>query len=347
MKKKIISIVIVLLVILMGGTALAIGCYHNGIAAVSEESKEVIVTVESGQSAYSILKTLNEQGLVKNVTCGKIYLKLNKIDHLQAYTYRLNENMSLSEMFSIMENPSEEQIVQRKVTILEGHTIPEIADAIAESMEMDASEVLSKISDENFLRTLMDTYWFLNEDILQDGIQYALEGYLYPDTYFLGDNNTVEDVIGTSLDAMDTYLTSHKEEIEALGWTPHQFLTFASIVERESLFDEDRPKIAGVFWNRLKINMKLQSDITVNYAWGRSGVDVSYDHLKIDSPYNTYKYAGLPIGPISTVSAITMDSCIHYEEHDYLFFFAKQDGTVLYSKTLEEHNQVIAENKWY
>lgn len=347
MKKKILTILIVLLVLVAGGAIFAVNYYNNGIAAVSTESKEVVVTVESGQGAYSILNVLDSHGLVKDTTCGKIYLKLNKIDHLQANTYLLNENMSLAEMFDIMANPTDEYILKLKVTILEGSTIPDIAESIATAMEIDSSEVLNLLNDKSYLQTLIDEYWFLTEDILQEGIKYPLEGYLYPDTYLFNINNTVEDVIKASLDSMDTYLTANKAGIEALNWTPHEFLTFASIVERESLFDVDRPIIAGVFMNRLEINMRLQSDITVNYAWDRTGVDVSYSHLEIDSPYNTYKYAGLPIGPISTVSSITMDSCINYDDNDYLYFFAKQDGTVIYSKTLAEHNKAVAENKWY
>lgn len=347
MKKIVITILVVLLILGGGGAIYAVSYYNNGICAVSEESKEVIVTVESGQSAYSILDLLNSHGLVKDVTCGKIYLKLNNINNLHANTYILDENMSLEEIFKIMANPTDEYILKFKVTILEGATIPEIAESVAATLEMDSSEVLDLLNDKTYLNTLIEKYWFLTEDILQDGIKYPLEGYLYPETYVFISSNTLEDVIYASLDAMDAYLTENKADIEALGWTPHEFLTFASIVERESLFDEDRPKIAGVFKNRLEINMRLQSDITVNYAWDRTGVDVSYAHLEIDSPYNTYKYGGLPIGPISTVSSITMDASIHSDENDYLYFFAKEDGTVIYSSTLAEHNKAVAENKWY
>ena len=99
--------------------------------------------------------------------------------------------------------------------------------------------------------------------------------------------------------------------------------------------------------NRLNQDMLLQSDITVNYAWQRTGVDVSVAHTRIDSRYNTYKYTGLPVGPISTISKVTLESCIHYKHHDYLYFFAKEDGTVIYSRTYKEHEQVVKENKWY
>ena len=127
----------------------------------------------------------------------------------------------------------------------------------------------------------------------------------------------------------------------------HEFLAFASVVERESLFDEDRAKIAGVFKNRLDKDMALQSDITVLYALNRTGVNVSVAETQVDSPYNTYKNKGLPIGPICAVPATTMESCINYEPSDYLFFFATEEGKVLYSKTYEEHQKIVEENKWY
>ena len=115
--KKLSIIILVLLLIIGGGTIFGISYYKNGISAVSKESKEVIVTVENGQSAYSILNLLKEHGLVKDVTCGKIYLKLNDIHNLHANTYLLNENMSLSEIFAIMEEPTDEYILKLKVTI--------------------------------------------------------------------------------------------------------------------------------------------------------------------------------------------------------------------------------------
>lgn len=350
MKKitKILLIICAALIVL----GLAVGLfawnyYKKGIAPVSDKSKEVIVTVENGQTATSVLYTLDKAGLVNDVFCGKVYLKLNDVGSLQANSYILNENMSLEQIFKIMANPTGDHVVQFSVTILDGYSLKEISGSIAEALKIEAKEVMDLLNDETFLDSLIEKYWFLTDEILQEGIKYPLEGYLYPETYLYNSNVTLKDVIYGSLDMMDKYLTEAKDAFEARGWTAHEFLTFASIVERESLFDEDRPKIAGVFMNRLEANMLLQSDITVNYAWDRTGVDVLYKHLEIDSPYNTYKYAGLPIGPISTVSGVTMDACVQYEENEFYYFFAKQDGTVIYSRNLSEHNSAVKNNKWY
>ena len=350
MKKitKIILIIFAALVLLgMAAGLFAWNYYKEGIAPVSDKSKEVIVTVENGQTATSVLYTMDKAGLVNNVFCGKVYLKLNDVGNLQANSYILNENMSLEQIFKIMANPTGDHVVQFSVTILDGYSLKDISESIAKALEIEATEVMDLLNDETFLNSLIEKYWFITDEILQDGIKYPLEGYLYPETYLYNSNVTLQDVIYGSLDMMDKYLTDAKATLEAREWTAHEFLTFASIVERESLYDDDRPKIAGVFMNRLEANMLLQSDITVNYAWDRTGVDVLYSHLEIDSPYNTYKYAGLPIGPISTVSGVTLDACVNYEENDYYYFFAKEDGTVIYSKNLSEHNKAVKNNKWY
>jgi UPF0755 protein len=230
--------------------------------------------------------------------------------------------MSLEEIFDIMAHPTDQYVMQLQVTILEGYSLSDIAKSLATALKVEETEVMNLLNDKTFLNQLIKDYWFITDDILKEGIRYPLEGYLYPETYLFNVNVTLENVIRASLDMMDKKLTPVKDVISKRGWSVHQFLTFVSIVERESLFDEDRPKIAGVFMNRLEAKMLLQSDITVNYAWERTGVDVTYAHLEIDSPYNTYKYAGLPIGPISTVSAVTMDACVKYEENDYYYFFA-------------------------
>lgn len=347
MRKHSLSIVIGIIALLVLGVVFAFLFYKGGISAVSKESEEVVFDVESGQTATDVLNNLEKAGLVKNALCGKLYMKLNHIGNFKANSYLLNKNMDLEKIFYILEHPTDEYLLQMQVTILEGNSMPLIAETIATAMNKDTSEVLAFLNDKEFLNTLVRDYWFLTDEILQDGIKYPLEGYLYPETYLFNNKVTLESVIRESLDAMDNYLTPKKAEIEATGWSVHEFLTFASIVERESLFDEDRPKIAGVFTNRLKIDMLLQSDITVNYAWERTGVDVSYSHLEIDSPYNTYKYIGLPIGPISTVSSVTVEACLDQEEHAYLYFFAKEDGTVIYSETLEEHNAAVKKYQWY
>lgn len=343
MKKKIIAAVLVV-VLLIGGTGLF---YISGKGHVSSKSEVVQVTVKKGENAYTVLNTLDSKGLIKNKLVAKVYLKIHKPSVI-SQTYNLNKNMSLSKMYSIISKMSSSYVVKSSLTIPEGITIPQAAKKVANVTGKSEQEVLDKWSDQTYLKELISKYWFLTDDILQKGILYPLEGYLYPETYVLYDKSTtIEKVTTEMLDYMDQQLTPYKDSMTKLGYTPHQFLTLCSVVERESLFDKDRPVIAGVFINRLKTGKRLQSDITVNYALNRTGVKVTTKMTKIDSPYNTYKYAGLPIGPIACVPQKTMNAVANYTPSDYLFFFAKKDGTVIYSKTYEEHQKAVKENKWY
>lgn len=349
--KKIILIIIGAVV----GIALigSILFYNHGISAVSSKDEEVIVKIESGTSASQMLEALDEAGLVNNKFCGKLFLKFNHFDNLQANTYIFHKNMSLSEIFGIIENPDFKYVLKSKLTIKEGNTIPEVAKSFSEILNISDDDIIKAWSKQDYLKSLINDYWFIDNSILNKNLLYPLEGYLYPETYYVTDDKpTVESVTKLALDMMDKKLTPYKDKIKALNWTPHQFLTFASVVERESGQGEtDRPMIAGVFMNRLKKGMLLQSDITVNYAWQRTGVDVSYSHLEIDSRYNTYKYTGLPVGPISTVPITTMEACINYKKHDYVYFFAKKDAkdksktVVVYTKTYEEHTQQVKKAK--
>ena len=295
-----------------------------------------------------IINILDENGLVKNKTMAGIHVRIGRYDSLQANTYIFSKDMGLKEILTAINTGDFNYLSKNQITIIEGSTIPQAAESVGSKINVSADDLIALWSDSEYLQTLIDKYWFLTDDILQDGIMYPLEGYLYPETYIITDTNaTAEEVTEMILDHTDSMLSQRRESIEASGWTVHQFLSLASVVESESLFDEDRPKIAGVFINRLEAGMPLQSDITVLYALQEKKVDVTYADLEVDSPYNTYKYTGLPIGPVSAVSSRGMDDTLNYEGSDYLYFFAKEDGTVIYSKTYEEHEQAVSENLWY
>lgn len=343
---RLVIILAVIVVLLAAGLFF----YVHGISATDPESKDkVSVTVESGTGALMILDQLDEAGLVQNKFCGKIYVKISSPENIQANTYVFSKAMTLTEMFSAMETGDAKYISQSKFTVIEGATIPQAAEAIADESGIPRKTILKKWSDKSYLKELIDKYWFLTDDVLNEDLKYPLEGYLYPETYFLPEKDPdIEKITESMLDKMDEELTPIRGDIRSkLDMSVHEFLAFASVVERESLFEADRPKIAGVFKNRLDQDMALQSDITVLYALNRTGVKVSIKETQVDSKYNTYKNKGLPVGPICAVPKATMDDCLNYEKNDYLFFFATEDGKVLYSKTYAEHQKIVEENKWY
>lgn len=338
--------------------------YFDGQSAVSSTSKEV--EVEISGSTNAVLNQLDKAGLIKNKTVAMIYTKLNNYD-FKANTYSLNQNMDLKTILSILEG-DKEYISSNKITILEGYTIPESAKQVAkvanieidnenlsdgELLELKTQKVLETWANKEYLQTLIDKYWFLDQIILSDEIMFPLEGYLAPDTYVITQKTSIEDITAMMLDQMGKNLDVFRAEIAQfkvnnINLTVHQFLSLASIVQCEaSKPSQDQAKIAGVFINRLEKPMRLQSDVTVNYANQMKTVAVTNKHLEVDSKYNTYKYDGLPIGPISSVSKEVIDSCLHYQKSEALFFFALKDGTIIYSNTYDEHQQVVKENKWY
>lgn len=348
MSKKVKLIVLAIIVALLVIVAGAVYVYISGVKAPSSKNDEV--TVEISGSNTAILNQLDEAGLLKNKTVASIYLKMNSYT-FQANTYILNKNMDLETICKAIEGKDNKYILQNKVTVIEGTTIPEYATVVANALDISQEEVLQKWCDKEYLQSLVDTYWFLDESILKDGLLFPLEGYLAPQTYFVTDGNaTVEGITKIMLDQMDSNLSQYKDKIENFTINNkkvplHEFLALCSVVESESLYKEDYTKIAGVFMHRLEIGMMLQSDVTVNYANQVTKVAVTYDDLAVDSKYNTYKYKGLPAGPISSVSNAIIEGCLNYEKTDNEFFFAIKGGEVIYSKTYKEHSQKIQEYK--
>lgn len=350
MKKKVMIKLMIVLVIVVAIVASLLMFYTQAQKPTGTKDEMVLVNVESGETYYSLLDTLEAEGLINNALVAKIYLKLNNISQLQANNYELNKGMSLSEIIEVVSTGDFNYLVKYRMTVPEGLTILEVAEIVAKQTGSTKDEVIAAWDDKTYVSELCNDYWFLNEEeILDEEIFHPLEGYLYPETYTLTtDTPTIDYITRTMLDMTGKTLEKYKSDIENLDFTVHEFLSFAAVVERESLFDKDRPSIAGVFMNRLKDGWNLESDITVLYVLGRTGVKLSNAEIQqANSPYNTYLYNGLPVGPISNVSEVTIQSCIDYEEHDYYFFFAKEDGTVVYGRNLAEHNANIDKYLWY
>ena len=344
-KKMIAAVVAVFVVVLVCGLIF----YFSGIGAADKGNHEdIIVDIPNGTGGSQIIEILDEEGFIKNKFCAKVHMKLGGYNSLQANSYVFTKSMSLPEILEAINTGDFNYLSKNAITIIEGSTVPMAAEAIAEKMPFTKEEILNKWADTAYLNTLIDEYWFLTDEILQSGIMFPLEGYIYPETYFVTDKEpTIESITAMFLDKANEELTARKTKIDKCGMSVHELLSLASVVQNESLFEEDIPKIAGVFYNRLKADMPLQSDITVLYAIQEKRVDVYFSDLEVDSPYNTYMYSGLPIGPVCGVAGYALDATLDYEKTDYLYFFATEDGKVLYSKTLAEHEKTVNDNLWY
>jgi len=329
--------------------------YDSSLDSTGSSSETVEVLIPSGSSTKDIIDILYENDLIKNNYTAYFYVKIHDIPVLQAGKYTLNKGMDFKEILDYISsgNVIDESI---SVTFVEGKKLTTYVKQISETFGYSEEEILNKLEDKEYLNGLINKYWFLTEDILNDKLYYALEGYLYPDTYAFNKDDSIETIIGKMLDEMDSKLTPYKSEFENSSHSIHELLTMASIVELEGVNDNDRAKVAGVFYNRLAAGWSLGSDVTAYYG---SKVDLSerdlyLEELEADNGYNTriISMAGkLPIGPICNPGLSSIKASLEPEMTEYYFFVADKNGNTYFTKTNEEHQAKIAELKaaglWY
>lgn len=215
-----------------------------------------------------------------------------------------------------------------RVTILEGWTIKDVARVLADSLSLSSEIITALCYDEQFISEL--------------GIAASsLEGYLYPDTYyFLEIEKDPKEIIRQIVNEFNNVLTDEiKSRAEEIGFSVNQILTMASIIEGEAIFESERGIISSVYHNRLKKRMLLQADPTVQYIISDGPRRLTLTDLKIDSPYNTYQYRGLPPGPICNPSKASIMAALYPDDTEYLFFVARGDGYHTFTQTFEEHNR--------
>lgn len=320
------------------------GYYKYMLSPVSNDKTIKDITIESGASSAEIAKILKDNNLIRNVNIFKLYIKINKKNSMKASKYSLSENMGVEKIVSILEKGNNYNPDSVSVTIPEGKHITEIAAIYAKHTTNTKEAILKKWNEKEFVNQVISKYWFVTDEVLNKDIRYSLEGYLFPDTYQFANANVLpEDIAYKMLDKMDNVLSKYKKELDSSKYNIHQILTLASIVEYEAILDEDRAKIAGVFYNRLNDNWLLQSCATVGYAIDEWKLSYDYYELQTNSKYNTYYYKGLPIGPGNSPSEKSIYATLYPEKNDYYFFLAnvcdKNSQKTYYSKTNEEHEQ--------
>lgn len=287
----------------------------------------VVIPRMSSSEAIGLL--LKEKGLVRSARAFSLYARLRGVDgKLKAGRYTLTTSQSLPELVDRLVKGGTEVKV---VTIPEGYTVNQIADLLEREGLVSRQEFLVAAAAEDF------PYPFIKN--LPPGPN-RLEGYLFPDTYYLECNQTPKEIIEVMLSrfAQKIKELDYNRKAEEAGLTLHQAVTIASMVEREAKVDEERPIIAGVIFNRLKLGMPLQVDATVQYALGTHRAKLYYRDLGVNSPYNTYLFRGLPPGPIACPGEASLLAAVRPAPTDYLYYVARPDGTHAFARTLEEHN---------
>ncbi|MCT4612219.1 MAG: endolytic transglycosylase MltG [Clostridia bacterium] len=301
-------------------------------------SKDVVVEIPKGASTAKIAKVLSDNDVIDNEMMFRVYSKWKKLEGSYKYgKMEFNTTMKLEEIAEVLKKGGLAENV-RRFTIPEGYTVEEIAAKL---------EKEGIVSEESFLTAAKLNYDY---DFLKEvpNRKYKVEGYLYPNTYEIYDNASSEEIVKKMLDEFNKkYKKEYKEKAKELGYTLDEVIKIASIIEKEVRNESERPKVAGVIYNRLNKNIKLQMCSTVQYLLENKRARLLTKDTEINSPYNTYMYEGLPKGPIANPGIESIEAALNPETHEYYFFVVKdsKQGVHHFSKTLKEHNW--AKRKYY
>ena len=334
---KILILVLAVLVLISGYYTIQLGAVDR------KDDTEILVEIPTGTGASAIVDILDENGLVKNRTCAKINARIGGYNSLQANTYVFNKTMSFGKMMRAINSGDFDYISKETIVVKDGYRLDQLAEDMSAELNYPKDEIMAVWNDTAYVKELIDKYWFLTDEILDDDVIYPLEGYLYADTYFVTTEDiSIEEFTEMCLDRMDSELTARKDAIEASDFTVHELLSLTSIVTKEATA-EDQAHVAGVFMNRLEQGISLGSDVTVCYIYQEDRVELKVSQLENDSPYNTRKFTGLTPGPICSVVGDAIDATLNYEQTDDLFFFADVDGVVHFFKTDAEFEKGLEE----
>lgn len=317
----------------------------------SNSDDVITLVIEKGTTSKQIVDMIYNSGLIKNKYVGYAYLKLHSGINLQAGVYEVRTSMNFEE---IMDYISAGNVVDNSisVTFVEGKRLVNYVKQISTEFGYSEEEILEKISDREYIEKLIDKYWFLTDDILNDKLYYALEGYLYPSTYKFAKDASIEDIISKMLDAMGATLKNYEAEINESKYSVHEILTLSSVIQNEGKTSDFRD-ISSVFNNRLVVGMKLESCATSYYGARKefTAMGIASDALiSANNPYNTYIVNSLPIGPISSPSKLALEAALKPSETEYYFFLSDNEGVSYFFKTYAEHQSKQAElvslGKW-
>lgn len=335
----IISTVIFFIIFILSYT------YYTLTPVDKNDSSLIPVEVKEGASSSSVASVLEEKGLIRNSLSFILYSRIVKSTEFYVGTYDLSKQMSIAEILDQLNETSKKS--GKMLSIIEGDNIEKIATKIEDNTDISADEFIEKVNDKQFIETLKKEFPdVITEELDDEDIKYKLEGYLYPASYEIDHTNIADPEIlikemvrQTQINVLPKYNSNSKIwniQGKNVNITLHQYLTLASILEKESTrFEDANSSIAQVFLNRLEEGMQLGTDPALIYAFNK--VELTFDDLKREHPYNMHINLGLPPGPIATISQTTYDALNNAKQHDYLYFLTDPDGNAYFAKTYAEH----------
>jgi len=302
-------------------------CFEIYIPINPRSHETITYTVQKGWGDDEIAKDLQKLKIIRNNYFFRLYVVVSlQHSNLQAGEYNLSPKMSI---YQIAKKMAQGDVIRDTVVILEGWDIKDIAEYVQSK----------GICDQNEFIALTQKDYSSEFSFLQDKPKnLSFEGYLFPDTYEISKGESCEDILSLMLNNFDKKLTPElRTEIKKQNKSIFDVITMASMIEKEVRGLNDKKIVSGILWKRLAINMPLQLDSTVNYITGGSRPSVSIKETKIDSPYNTYKYPGLPKGPISNPGISSITAAVYPKSTNYWFWLS--DGITHFSETLAQHNE--------
>lgn len=316
-----------LLVIAIASLWLMADIYYFIRAPASSEPEEVVIEIPSGMSLRALSNLLQERGLIGSAErFGWLARFKGAARRIKAGEYQLSTGLRPGE---VLDKIVRGEVLLHQITFPEGYTIKQMAELLESRDLAKADGLIAAASNPAFVQEF---------NIPAS----SLEGYLFPDTYQFARNLPIENILASLVERFDQHFgPTQEEEADELGFTRHQVVILASVVEKETAVPEERPLIAGVFLNRLKKGIRLQSDPTVIYGIKNFTGNLTKAHLEADTPYNTYTRRGLPAGPICNPGAASIQAVLNSASTPYLYFVAKKDGTHHFSSTLVEHNAAV------
>ncbi|MDA8353437.1 MAG: endolytic transglycosylase MltG [Firmicutes bacterium] len=303
-----------------------------------QRSESVQVEIEPGASTADIGRLLKKEHLIRNDWFFSTYAWISGNSRgLKAGIYEIPPEMDVNGILEMITQGKQNTI---SVTIPEGYTVEQIAERMEENTQVTKEQFIKAVEKKDY------DYAFLKEIPENPKRRYRLEGYLYPSTYNIPKRATATDMVNMMLGQFEKKMKEHGvlQKLKQKNLTLDQWVTIASIVEREGQAKKELPKIAGVIYNRLNQEMRLQVDATVQYARGKQKARLSYDDLEVENAYNTYRNDGLPPGPIANPGEKALVAAIEPDKHSYLYYVTKKDGTGehYFAETFEEHRKYKA-----
>ena len=309
------------------------------------QTELVSFEIEQGASVKEVSKALEKEGIIRNSKLFNFYLKFKNVSGFKSGLYHVSKSMTLDEIIAELSGQGKDKDQNAtKVLIREGEQLTEIAKEVEKSTKYSAEDFMAKVQDEDFLRYLVQKFpKLLTQSYNGYQVKYVLEGYLFPATYDMNDSKTLQMLITEMVAKTDEVMSKYYDKILASDYTLQETMALASLIEKEGTKLEDRKKISSIFHNRIKENMKLQTDVSVQYALGEHKEALSLSDLEVDSPYNLYQNYGVGPGPYNSPSEDAIVAAMEPAETDYLYFLADiKTKEIYYAKTYEEHLELKA-----